>query len=75
MLTPQIMIYIMTGICVIYCIFFQYFYGKKLCLEFEKIQNLSRSSSRSSSRVVPVTTGIIVENIPPNSIIVNIEVQ
>ena len=57
----------MTGICVVYCIFFQYFYGKKICLEFKEIQNLSR--------VVPVTRGIIVENIPPNSVIVNIEVQ
>ena len=73
MLTPHIMIYIMTGIMVLYCICFQYFYGKKICLEFQKIQELSRR--QSSARVVPVTTAVLVDYIPRDSVIVTINTE
>ena len=71
MLTPQIMVYIMIGVLGLYCIIFQYFYSKKICTDLKKIGNLTRVAPEIQEEIeLPVTPGIIVENIPENSIIV-----
>ena len=71
MLTPQIMVYIMIGVLVIYCIVFQYFYGRKICEDLRIIKNLTRVEPTIQEAVeIPTTPGVIVENVPENSIIV-----
>ena len=71
MLTPYIMLYIMIGVLVLYCIVFQYFYGKKICEDYKRMVELSGRNT-NSRRIVPVVTGIIVENIPENSVIITL---
>ena len=70
----------MIGVLVVYCGLFQYCYGKRICEEYKRMMELSRNSSRTA-RVVPIQTppgsvvrGIMVENIPENSVIITLNV-
>ena len=65
------MVYIMIGVLVIYCIIFQYFYARKICEDLKIIKKLTRVEPTIQEAVeIPTIPGVIVENIPENSIIV-----
>ena len=54
------------------CLIINYYYSKNLCLEYRNIQNLIKPRRAT---VIPVVTGVIVEDIPRNGIIVTINIE